>query len=71
MLDEAARSGRLGPDSIVIEPTSGNTGIGLAFACAARGLRCMVVMPDTMSRERQLILKALGAEVLLTPGPKV
>lgn len=68
MLDEAARSGRLGPDSIVIEPTSGNTGIGLAFACAARGLRCMVVMPDTMSRERQLILKALGAEVLLTPG---
>ncbi len=53
MLDEAARSGRLGgPDSIVIEPTSGNTGIGLAFACAARGLRCMVVMPDTMSRER-------------------
>lgn len=68
MLDEAARSGRLGPDSIVIEPTSGNTGIGLAFACAARGLRCMVVMPDTMSRERQLILKALGAEVVLTPG---
>lgn len=68
MLDEAARSGRLGPDSIVIEPTSGNTGIGLAFACAARGLRCMVVMPDAMSRERQLILKALGAEVLLTPG---
>lgn len=68
MLDEAARSGRLGPNSIVIEPTSGNTGIGLAFACAARGLRCMVVMPDTMSRERQLILKALGAEVLLTPG---
>ena len=68
MLAEAERSGRLGPDSVVIEPTSGNTGIGLAFACAARGLRCVVVMPDTMSRERQLILKALGAEVVLTPG---
>ncbi len=68
MLAEARRSGRLGPDAIVIEPTSGNTGIGLAFACAAWGIRCMVVMPDTMSRERQLILKALGAEVVLTPG---
>ncbi len=68
MLAEAERSGRLGPDSVVIEPTSGNTGIGLAFACAARGRRCVVVMPDTMSRERQLILKALGAEVVLTPG---
>ncbi|MDK2882874.1 MAG: cysteine synthase [Bacillota bacterium] len=68
MLDEAARAGRLGPDSVVVEPTSGNTGIGLAFACAARGIRCVLVMPETMSRERQLILKALGAELILTPG---
>lgn len=68
MLDEAARAGRLGPDSIVVEPTSGNTGIGLAFACAARGIPCILVMPETMSRERQLILKALGAQLILTPG---
>lgn len=68
MLDEAARAGKLGPDSVVVEPTSGNTGIGLAFACAARGIRCVLVMPDTMSRERQQILKALGAELVLTPG---
>ncbi|MDK2924262.1 MAG: cysteine synthase [Bacillota bacterium] len=68
MLDEAARAGRLGPDSVVVEPTSGNTGIGLAFACAARGIRCVLVMPETMSRERQQILKALGAELVLTPG---
>lgn len=68
MLDEAARAGRLHPDSVVVEPTSGNTGIGLAFACAARGIRCVLVMPETMSRERQQILKALGAELVLTPG---
>ncbi|HHV57927.1 MAG TPA: cysteine synthase A [Firmicutes bacterium] len=68
MLDEAARAGKLGPDSVVVEPTSGNTGIGLAFACAARGIRCVLVMPETMSRERQQILKALGAELILTPG---
>ncbi|BCV24483.1 cysteine synthase A [Gelria sp. Kuro-4] len=68
MLDEAARAGKLGPDSVVVEPTSGNTGIGLAFACAARGIRCVLVMPETMSRERQQILKALGAELVLTPG---
>lgn len=68
LLDEAARAGRLHPDSAVVEPTSGNTGIGLAFACAARGIRCVLVMPETMSRERRQILKALGAELVLTPG---
>lgn len=68
MLDDANEKGILKPDSIVVEPTSGNTGIGLAFACAARNLKCVVVMPDNMSKERQLIIKALGAEIVLTPG---
>ncbi|MGI6129302.1 MAG: cysteine synthase A [bacterium] len=68
MLKDAALSGRLQPDSVVIEPTSGNTGIGLAFVCAAYDLDCILVMPETMSRERQLILKALGAKLMLTPG---
>lgn len=68
MLDEALRAGKLRPDSVVVEPTSGNTGIGLAFACAARGIHCILVMPETMSRERRQILKALGAELILTPG---
>jgi cysteine synthase A len=57
------------PDTIVLEPTSGNTGIGLAMVCAARGIKCCFVMPETMSRERRLLLKAYGAELVLTPGP--
>ena len=68
MLEAAACSGHLKPDSVVLEPTSGNTGIGLAFVCAVRGLKCVLVLPETMSRERQRILKALGAELVLTPG---
>ena len=68
MLDEATRTGKIGADSIVLEPTSGNTGIGLAMVCAARGLRCCFVMPETMSRERRLLLMAYGAELVLTPG---
>ncbi|MBL8483733.1 MAG: cysteine synthase A [Rhodocyclaceae bacterium] len=70
MLDAAQAQGKIGPDTIVLEPTSGNTGIGLAMVCAARGIACAFVMPETMSRERRLILKAYGAEVVLTPGPE-
>jgi cysteine synthase A len=69
MIDAAAAAGRLRPDTIVLEPTSGNTGIGLAMVCAARGIRCAFVMPETMSRERRLLLRAYGAELVLTPGP--
>jgi cysteine synthase A len=70
MLDAAERAGMLKPDSIILEPTSGNTGIGLAMVAAARGYRMAFVMPETMSRERRLILKAYGAELFLTPGPE-
>lgn len=69
MLDAAVAAGKIGPDTVVLEPTSGNTGIGLAMVCAARGIRCCFVMPETMSRERRLLLKAYGAELVLTPGP--
>lgn len=68
MLDAAIADGKIGPDSVVLEPTSGNTGIGLAMVCAARGIKCAFVMPETMSRERKLLLKAYGAELILTPG---
>jgi cysteine synthase A len=69
MLDAAEAAGQIGPDTIILEPTSGNTGIGLAMVCAARGIKCAFVMPETMSRERKLLLKAYGAELILTPGP--
>src|SRR5438045_895549 len=59
MIDAAEREGKIGPETIIVEPTSGNTGVGLAFVCAARGYRCALVMPDTMSRERRGIVKAL------------
>ena len=68
MIDEALASGKIGAETIVLEPTSGNTGIGLAMVCAARGIRSCFVMPETMSRERRLLLKAYGAELVLTPG---
>ena len=69
MIDAAQAAGKIGPDTVVLEPTSGNTGIGLAMVCAARGIKCCFVMPETMSRERRLLLKAYGAELVLTPGP--
>jgi cysteine synthase A len=66
MLDVAGRDGKLRDGTIIVEPTSGNTGIALAFVCAARGYRCILTMPESMSVERQKVLKALGAEVVLT-----
>ncbi len=70
MVEAAERQGRISADTVILEPTSGNTGIALAFVCAAKGYRCALIMPDTMSSERRNLLRALGAELILTPGPE-
>jgi cysteine synthase len=69
MLDAAEQAGLIKPDTIILEPTSGNTGIALAMVAAARGYRCVLTMPETMSVERRMLLRAYGAELVLTPGP--
>ena len=70
MIEAAEAAGKIGPDTVIVEPTSGNTGIALAMVCAARGYRCKLVMPETMSNERRMLLRAYGAELVLTPGPE-
>ena len=68
MILAAERAGKLGPDTVIVEPTSGNTGIALAWVCAAKGYRCLMFMPESMSKERRAVMRAYGAELVLTPA---